>query len=226
MAVPRSHGLLDNMQSLREYICLVEALTPALPTLLGRNYIILGSDHQGNAGQPQIVQSQTGPQLQLPPNMPKTVWVERKEQALGKAISAQLRIKPLRILEWDTSILGPQEKLMQDFILKDIMIAPDPKVTLLAGLMAQQAVWLRPDAARPQPETLKSLAGTSVSALNQPNLPQTQVMFNRMKKTSGAAQKVQQRLNEIRIESLISKLAQGGMFIVGVELFPQLQKAI
>lgn len=214
------------MRSLREYMNLIEALTPRLPTILGRNYIILGSDHQGNAGQPQIVQSQTGPQLQLPPNMPRTVWVERKEQALGKAIATELGIKPLRVVEWDTSIIGPQEKLMQDFILKDIMIAPDPRMTLLAGLMAQQSVWLRPDAARPQPETLKSLAGTAVSALNQPNVAQTQAAFNRMKKTSGAAQKVQQRLNEIKIESLVSKLTQGGVFIVGVELFPQLQKAI
>jgi hypothetical protein len=214
------------MRSLRDYILLAEALTPGLPTIPGRNYIIIGSDHKGNAGQPPAAPPDSGQQFQLPQNMPRTVWVEKGEQALGKGIAAQLGFSPLRTVVWDTSIIGPQEKLMQDFILKDIMIAPDPKMTFLAGLMAQQAVWLSGDAARPQPETLKTLAGSAMSALNQPNLPQTQATFNRLKKTSGAVQDVQERLNSIRVESLVSKLTQGGMFIVGVELFPQLQKTI
>lgn len=214
------------MRSLREYIDLLEALTPGIPTITGRNYIIIGSDHQGNAGQPPAAAPDSGQQFQLPQNMPRTLWVEKGEQALGKAIASQIGFSPLRTVVWDTSILGPQEKLMQDFILKDIMIAPDPKMTFLAGLMAQQAVWLSRDAARPQPETLKSLAGAAVAPLNQPNLPQTQATFNKLKKTAGAAKEAQDTLNSIRVESLVSKLTQGGMFVVGVELFPQLQKAV
>lgn len=214
------------MPSLREYITLVEALSPSLPVKLGRNYIIVASDHRGTFGQPPMQQTDTGQQFQLPTNMPKNLWVEKGEEAIGKSVAAELGVKPLRVMVWDTSIMGPNEKLMQDFILKDIMIAPDPKMPLLAGLMAQQQVWLSPGAARPQPETLKDLAGQAAVALNQPNLPQTQATFNQLKKTKGAVAQVQKELNANRVSSLVSKLTQGGIFVVGIELWPQVEAAV
>lgn len=214
------------MYNLRYYIGLTEALTTGLPTKIGRNYIIVGSDHRGNAGQPPPGQPQSGQQFQFPPNMPRTLWVEKGEQALGKGIAAQIGFQPLKTIIWDTSIMGPQEILKQDFILKDFMIAPDPKMTLLAALMAQQQVWLSPKAARPQPEILKKIAGQAARVLDQPNLPETIAVFNRVKNTSGVVTHVQKELNSIKVESLVSKLIQGGMFIVGIELWPQVEAAI
>jgi hypothetical protein len=206
------------MQSIRHWINLVEALSQNIPTIPGRNYIIIADDHQGNVGQPRA---------ELPKNMPRNLWVEKSgQQAQGKAIATSLGFSPIKVAIWDTSILSPQDKLMVDFLLKDIMVAPDPKIPLVAALMAQQSLWLSPGAAKPQPETLKNLAGQAVNYLDQPALPETMVGFNRAKKTTGAVAKAQDMLNDNRVQSLMAKLAGGGMFLVGIELIPALQTAI